>query len=397
MTTDRNILTLNSGSSSIKFSAYHMGKDQHLRATGEAERIGLADGVVWMKDADGSLLQRRQVTMTDHDAALRTLLDALREYLQADFDAIGHRIVYGGANHTRPQRIDARLMAELRDLVPLAPNHLPHEIKTILALQSLYPDLPQVACFDTAFHRSMPEIAQLLPLPRSFWDEGVRRYGFHGLSYEYITRELAEIAEPQSRRRVILAHLGSGASITAVLHGQSVETTMSYTPTGGLVMGTRSGDLDPGVVLYCLQEKGMTAAAVADLLDNHAGLLGVSGITSDMEDLLERRRQDFRADQAIELFCYQARKFVGALTAVLGGVDTLVFTGGIGENAAPVRWSICHGLAFLGIELDPALNDANASIISRDGAACTVRVMHTNEELMIARHTVNLLRWEHPF
>lgn len=392
MTKTWHILTLNSGSSSIKFSLYEAGANERLRVMGEAERIGLAGGILWVKDPCGALLRNQQLAITDHDAALKVLFDALQEHLQDGLDAVGHRVVHGGAEHSRPQRLDSGLLAELDDLVPFAPNHLPHEIKAIRAVQNLYPKLPQVACFDTAFHRRMPEIAQLLPLPRSFWDEGVRRYGFHGLSYEYITQELAKIAEPDERKRVVIAHLGNGASMAAVLHGRGVETTMGFTPTAGLVMSTRSGDLDPGVVLYCFQQKGMDAAAVSDLLDYHSGLLGVSGTSSDMKELLERRRHDSRAAQAVDLFCYQARKFIGALSAVLGGVDTLVFTGGIGERAAAVRWKICKELAFLGIELDPARNETHAPIISCDGAACTIRVIHTNEELMIARHTADLLR-----
>jgi acetate kinase len=392
MTKTWHILTLNSGSSSIKFSLYEAGADECLRVMGEAERIGLADGLFWMKDPSGALLRNQRLTMADHDVALKILFDALQEHLQEGLDAAGHRVVHGGSRYSHPQWIDSGLLAELYDLMPLAPNHLPHEIKAILAIQNLYPELRQVACFDTAFHRHMPEIAQLLPLPRSFWDEGVRRYGFHGLSYEYVTQELAKVAKQEALRRVIIAHLGNGASMAAVLHGRGVETTMGFTPTAGLVMSTRSGDLDPGVVLYCFQEKGMDAAAVGDLLDDHSGLLGVSGTSSDMKELLDRRRQDPRAAQAVDLFCYQARKFIGALATVLGGVDTLVFTGGIGERAAAVRWNVCKNLAFLGIELDPARNEAHAPVISRGGSACTVRVMNTNEELVITRHTADLLR-----
>jgi len=393
----RDILTLNSGSSSIKFSLYRMGAGERLVVRGEAERIGLTDGsggLFWMQDSSGARVDQRDVHIPDHDAALGVILDALEPYLEQGLDAVGHRVVHGGPHHSQPQRIDTGLLRELRRLVPFAPNHLPHEIRAIVAVQTLYPELPQVACFDTAFHRNMPEIAQVYPLPHAFWEEGVRRYGFHGLSYEYIVRELMKVASPQERERVIIAHLGNGASMAAVHGCQGVDTTMGFTPTGGLVMSTRSGDLDPGVVLYCFEQKGMDVGAVRELLDDQSGLLGVSGTTSDMKDLLARRRRDPRAALAVDLFCYQARKFIGALAAVLGGLDTLVFTGGIGEHAAAVRWRICRHLAFLGVELDPARNDAHAAIISRDGAACTVRVIPTDEELMIARHTAELLQGE---
>ena len=391
MAHSRPILTLNSGSSSIKFALYAMGEEERLVVRGEAERIGQRDGLFWMTDAQGRSLARDRMPLPDHDAALGVLFQVLQPHVEQGLEAVGHRIVHGGARHTRPEWIDAALLAELTALIPLAPNHLPHEIRAIQAVQRLAPHLPQAACFDTAFHRQMPELAQVFPLPRRFWEEGIRRYGFHGLSYEYIAQELARIAPAEERRRVIVAHLGSGASMAALLYGQSVETTMGFTPTAGLVMSTRSGDIDPGLVLYLIQQKGMQPEEVADLLNHGAGLLGVSGISGDMEVLLDRRREDPQAALAVDLFCYQARKFIGALAAVLGGVDTLVFTAGIGERAAAVRWNICKGLEFLGIRLDPVRNDAHAPIISQDGSACTVRVIQTNEELMIARHTVALL------
>jgi acetate kinase len=248
-----------------------------------------------------------------------------------------------------------------------------------------------VACFDTAFHRHMPHIAQIYALPRHFWHEGVLRYGFHGLSYEYIMQELMREAGPEvASGRVVIAHLGNGASMAAVLGGKSVDTTMGLTPTGGLVMSTRSGDLDPGVILYLLEEKRMRPSTLNDLLNQHAGLLGVSGTTSDMEDLLSQEAKNPHAAVAVDLFCYQAKKYLGALAAVLGGLDTLIFTGGIGENAAPVRWRICQDTEFLGIRLDASRNDANAPIISRSDSPASVRVMRTDEELMIARHTYTL-------
>ena len=246
-----------------------------------------------------------------------------------------------------------------------------------------FPDLPQVACFDTAFHRRMPELAQRFPLPRSFWDEGLRRYGFHGLSYEYIVETLGTAI----RRRTIIAHLGNGASLAAVRDGRPIDTTMGFTPTGGFMMGTRSGDLDPGVLLYLMNEKHYDARQLEYLVNHEAGLLGVSGLSSDMKTLLEKRDSNPSAAQAVELFCYHLRKYIGGLTAVLGGLDTLVFSGGIGERAAPVRWEVCRGLEYLGIHLDPQRNEAHADIISTSQSSGTVRILPTNEELMIARHT----------
>jgi acetate kinase len=282
-------------------------------------------------------------------------------------------------------------MTALEGLVPLAPDHLPQAIRAIHATGRTYPALPQVACFDTAFHRHMPAIAQRYALPREIVNSGVVRYGFHGLSYEYIMHQLRATAPAEAGGRVIIAHLGNGASMAAVRAGVSVETTMGFTPAGGLVMGTRSGDLDPGVMLYLMRERSMTPGALNILVNQQAGLIAVSGTTSDMRDLLEHEASDPDAAEAIDLFCYQARKFVGALAAVLGGLDVLVFTGGIGEHAAPVRARICQGLDFLGIRIDAARNAAHAAVISQDGGRVTVRVMSTDEDLMIARHTRQVL------
>jgi acetate kinase len=285
------------------------------------------------------------------------------------------------------------LLRALEEMVPLAPDHLPQELRAIQAVKQSFPDLRQVACFDTAFHRRMPRVAQVYALPRSLADEGIIRYGFHGLSYEYIMRELRDKAGARvANGRVIIAHLGNGASMAAVHHGKGVDTTMGFTPTAGLVMSTRSGDLDPGIILYLLRERGLDASMVNDLVNERSGLLGVSGVSADMEDLLKEEATNPQAAEAVALFCYQAKKFLGALSAVLGGLDTLIFTGGIGENAPPVRERICEGTEFIGIQLDPSRNRANASIISRDDSPTTVRVMKTDEELMIARHTADLVR-----
>ena len=386
------ILTINSGSSSLKVAMYHMGRSETLVLSGSIERIGLRASLFHIQDAGGETLIQDHLDLPDHDAALNMLFEWLQGHAPGqDLDAVGHRVVHGGAQYNQPHLITPELVATLRELVPLAPDHLPHELKAIEAVSRSYPALKQVACFDTAFHRHMPQIAQIYALPRHFWHEGVMRYGFHGLSYEYIIQELRREAGPEvASGRVVIAHLGNGASMAAVLGGKGVDTTMGLTPTGGLVMSTRSGDLDPGVILYLLEEKGMRPSTLNDLLNQHAGLLGVSGTTSDMKDLLRQEAKNPHAAAAVDLFCYQAKKYLGALAAVLGGLDTLIFTGGIGENAPPVRWRICQDMEFLGIRLDPSRNDANAPIISLSDSPTSVRVMKTDEELMIARHTYAL-------
>jgi acetate kinase len=307
---------------------------------------------------------------------------------------VGHRVVHGGSTYSEPCLITDQVMADLRRLVPLDPDHLPQALAAIESVGRAFPAIPQAACFDTAFHRHMPRVAQMYALPRDLWEAGVRRYGFHGLSYEFIMRELRALDAAAADGRVIVAHLGNGASMAAVRAGVGIETTMGFTPTGGLVMGTRPGDLDPGVLLYLLQSRGMDAAALSTLVNRQAGLLGVSGASGDMRDLLGKAGDDARASEAIDLFCYQARKFLGALAAALDGLDTLVFTGGIGEHAAVVRERICADMTFLGLLLDPARNARHAPIISEDGAPVTIRVMATDEDVMIAEHTYDLPRRE---
>ncbi|MFZ0450692.1 MAG: acetate/propionate family kinase [Desulfatiglandaceae bacterium] len=385
---ERHILCINSGSSSIKFALFQMVPAEKLLAEGAVERIGIPGGQLWLKDGRGTSLADRHEAFRDHNAAIKAMLTAAMEdqHLPAP-DAVGHRLVHGGPKHTGPEMVTPELLTVLRDLVPLAPLHLPSEIRAIDAVTAHYPKLNQVACFDTAFHRTIPEVAQRLPLPRTFWHEGIRRYGFHGLSYEYIVTTLGEAV----RGRMIVAHLGNGASMAALKDGRPQDTTMGFSATGGLMMGTRSGDLDPGILLYLMYEKGFDASSLENLLDKHAGLVGVSGISPDMKTLLDQRDKEPHAAEAVELFCYTARKFIGALAAVLGGLDSLVFTGGIGERAGPVRWMICHGLDHLGIRLDPHQNDADAAVISSKDSPCMVRVISTNEDLMIARHTQRLL------
>jgi acetate kinase len=391
--TDSLILTINSGSSSLKFALFEMAEGERCLRSGLIERVGLDHGLLHVRDETGAALAEEPVAVPDHQAALEVLLAWLRKERGGQIaHAVGHRVVHGGPHHTRPEFVTPALLAELKDLIPLAPDHLPQEIAAIEAVARRHPGTPQVACFDTAFHRTMPRVAQLYGLPQQLSAGGVIRYGFHGLSYEYLVEELRRANQAEAEGRVVIAHLGNGASMAAVRGGRSVEVTMGFTPTSGLVMSTRCGDLDPSVVLYLIEERGLTPAAVRNVLNCEAGLLGVSGETSDMQDLLRREGRDARAAEAVELFCYQARKHLGALAAALGGLDALVFSGGIGENARPVRARICEGLAHLGIVIDAARNEASAPIISRDDSPVTVRVIKTNEERMIARHASRAIR-----
>jgi acetate kinase len=384
----KHILCLNSGSSSIKFALYDFISGEKLVVKGAIERIGMAGSWLWLQDGSGQRLMDRIQEFPTHGAAVKTLFTTVMEenHLPQP-DAVGHRVVHGGPHHTRHEIITPDLILTLRRLIPFAPLHLPAEILGIDAVTEQFPDLGQAVCFDTAFHRSIPEVARRFPLPRSLWHEGVYRYGFHGLSYEYVVQKLGDNA----RGRNIVAHLGNGASMTALQDGCSVDTTMGFTPTAGLMMGTRSGDLDPGLLVYLIEEKGYDTGQLNKLLNHRSGLIGVSGISSDMKTLLEKRDTESHADMAVEMFCYHARKSVGALATVLNGLDGMVFTGGIGERAAPIRELICSGLDHLGIRLDQERNANHAEIISMDDSPCTVRVIPTHEDLVIARHTRKLL------
>jgi acetate kinase len=327
------------------------------------------------------------VTAPDHSAAVGIIMNWIEERIGcAKLLAVGHRVVHGGPKYNKPQLITKEIGLELHRLSPFDPEHLPAEILLIEAFGRRFPDLKQVACFDTAFHHDMPRVAQLLPIPRRYEAQGVRRYGFHGLSYSFLMEELARQAGPEAAQgRVILAHLGNGASLAAVRKGKSVDTSMGFTPTAGLPMSTRSGDLDPGLVYYLARSEHMTAAQFQKMVSHESGLLGVSEISSDMRDLLVRETQDVRAAEAIALFCYHVKKWIGAYAAALGGLDTLVFAGGIGENAPVIRRRICEGLEFLGIELGEKHNLADEGVISPPLSRVTVRVISTDEELMIAR------------
>jgi acetate kinase len=382
------ILCINCGSSSIKFALYQCAEtEETLLAKGSVKGIGSPDGHLSITGAQGETLVDVQGDFPQLSVALDTVLDRLARLDMPPPVAAGHRIVHGGNAYTDPQRIDAQCLETLRALIPFAPLHQPSAIEGIDAIAARLPALVQVACFDTAFHHRLPELAQRFPLPRALWQEGIRRYGFHGLSYAFIVETLG--AEVQGR--AIIAHLGSGSSLVALHNGHPLDTTMGLTPTGGVMMGTRSGDLDPGILLYLLQAKHGSGEQLAHLLNHEAGLLGVSDLSSDMQKLLDQRGSEPRAAQAVEMFCYQLRKQIGALTAVLGGLDTLVFTGGMGEQAAAVRWEVCQGLTHLGVVLDAQRNEAHARIISTAKSACCVQVIATNEELMIARHTRDVL------
>lgn len=380
----RIIVSLNCGSSSLKFAAYRIGPGKEERLLkGAAERIGQPGASLWARDRNGAMRMERTGDFATHGDVLDMLTTAFESGELPSAEAVGHRVVHGGPDHFEPEMVTGDLVAGLKTCVPLAPLHLPPQIAAIEFIHNARPSLPQVACYDTTFHHRMPEIAQRFPLARDLWDEGVRKYGFHGLSYDYIVRCLGD----QAKGAVIIAHLGNGASLAAVRDGRPVDTTMGLTPTGGMMMGTRSGDLDPGVLLYLLQAKGYDAARLAQLVEDESGLLGVSGTTSDMKRLQEIAATDPRAAQAIEMFCYQARKQIGALACALGGLDVLVFTGGIGERSSEVRRRTCQGLGFIGIELDPARNDAHASTISTPESRCIVRAIPTDEDLMVARYT----------
>ncbi|MGA2028697.1 MAG: acetate/propionate family kinase [Verrucomicrobiota bacterium] len=380
------VLTINGGSSSIKFALYEAAKPLKRGLYGTVDRIGLSGTNLTFHDADGKPSASRKLAVADHKSAANSLLDWLEK--QNDFAsvrAVGHRVVHG-MKHTMPEIVTKKLLDELRRISPYDPEHLPREIELIELFRQRHPKLPQVACFDTAFHQTMPRVAKLLPIPRRYDAKGIQRYGFHGLSYSYLMEELARLGDPAAKNgRVILAHLGNGASLAAVRDGKSIDTSMGFTPTAGLVMSTRSGDLDPGVAPYLARTEKMTTQQFYQMVTHESGLLGVSETNSDMRDLLGREKKDVRAAEAVELFCYQAKKWIGSFAAALGRLDTFVFAGGIGENAPVVRERICEGLDFLGIKLDKARNKKNAAMISTNASAVKVRVIRTDEELMIAR------------
>ncbi|MCB4757160.1 MAG: acetate/propionate family kinase [Elusimicrobia bacterium] len=387
------ILTINGGSSSIKFALFQMGLPQRRCLSGKVERIGLRGSTMTACNLKTGLTKRSAVSAPHHASAIKPILNWLFEKI--DFNrirAVGHRVVHGGGRYSRPERVTASLLKELEAKSRFAPEHLPAELLLIRLFRKRYPRLPQVACFDTAFHQHMPRVAKIIPLPRRYDRRGIRRYGFHGLSYSYLMQELKRIGGPkEAMGRIILAHLGNGVSLAAARRGKGIDTTMAFTPTAGLPMSTRSGDLDPGIVTYLAKVEGMSVNQFYEMVNERSGLLGISETSSDMRDLLKRGKKDVRAAEAVSFFCYQVKKGIGAFTAALGGLDTLVFSGGIGENAHLIRWRICEGLRCFGIELDKARNNKNAALISPLRGRVKVRVIRTDEEAYIAESVWNLL------
>ena len=387
------LLAINGGSSSIKFALY--SADSLVRSLhGNLERIGSNPATLTFNDEVRGERGDQSIPAPDHASAAALLIDWLESREQfGGVRAAGHRVVYG-LKFTEPVLVTQEFLDGLRRAIPYDPDHLPLEIVLMEELRRRSPSLPQIACFDTAFHRTMPRVAQILPIPRHFASAGIQRYGFHGLSYGYLAEELERTAGIQAGRgRVILAHLGNGASMAALRDGKSLDTSMGFTPAGGLPMGTRSGDLDPGVAWHFMRN-GVAAEEFGRIVNHGSGLLGISETSSDMRDLLELQARDVRAAEAVEFFCYQSRKCIGAFAAALGGLDTIVFSGGIGENAPEVRSRICDGLGFLGVTLDEVRNRANAALISSDASSVAVRMIRTNEELMIARAACRLFQME---
>jgi acetate kinase len=372
------ILCINAGSSSIKFASFELKRPEQRLLSGHLERVGAAGGMSFAAATDHLLAQ----------VAQRTDLQALA--------AIAHRVVHGGPKFAAHRRIDDGVVEELRRLQPFDPQHLPAEIALIDALRARVPGVPQFACFDTVFHRDLPRVARQLPIPRRFEARGIRRYGFHGISYAWLMHELVRLDPGAARGRVILAHLGNGASLAAIRDGRSMDTTMAFTPAAGIPMSTRSGDLDPGIVGYLAATEGMSAAQFHQLVNFESGLSGLSETSSDVRDLLQREATDVRAAEALALFCYEVRKRLGAFAAALGGLDTLVFSGGIGEHQPTLRARMCAAMEFLGIEIDLAANEAGAAVISLPGARVTVRVLPTDEERMMAEIAAGLLEQENP-
>src|SRR5471030_1760902 len=370
------LLTINGGSSSIRFALFDADEPPRRLLDGKVDRVGLSGTNLTFKDAAGQSQNSRAIDSSDRRSAVDFLLDWLEtQEVFASVKAVGHRVVHG-MTHIEPKRVTPELLDELHRLTPYDPDHLPLEIELIEAFCQRHPTLPQVACFDTAFHRTMPRVARLLPIPRRYEVAGVRRYGFHGLSYEFLVEELARLGDPAATKgRVILAHLGNGASLAAVRDGKSIDTSMGFTPTAGFVMSSRSGDLDPGLVSYFARTEQMSASQFQEMVNHASGLLGVSETSSDLRDLLARESDDVRAAEAVALFCYQAKKWIGSFVAALGGLDTLVFAGGIGENATLIRERICDGLGFLGIELNQQRNAKNAPLISPATGRVKVRII----------------------
>lgn len=389
------ILVLNAGSSSIKFSLFTKAEDggePTLVSKGQVEGIGTDPHFIAL-GPDGEKLEEKRwedAAVASHPVVIKYVIDWLEEHLgDATLIAAGHRVVHGGLGYTHPVRVDLATMTELEKLVPLAPLHQPHNLNTMKAVMDVHPELPQIACFDTSFHRSNPDVFQKFAIPRKLTEEGVRRYGFHGLSYEYIAKSLPEFAPELAGGKVVVMHLGSGASACGIDNGKSISSTMGFTALDGLVMGTRPGNIDPGVVLYLMQEHNLSAKEIEKVLYKESGLKGASGISNDMRDLLGSDNPD--AKEAVDIFIARITREIGSLAAAMGGIDGLVFTAGIGEHSRPIRRMVCEKAAWLGVEIDLAANEANGPKISSASSKLPVYVIPTNEELMIAIHTLEVM------
>lgn len=390
------ILTVNGGSSSVKIAVYNVESTLVLSLSAEAKKIGVS-GAVFNFNNNGLSAGNDEINL--EGKSYPQVSEFIVKWIEqqpffSSIEVIGHRIVHG-MHHAGPAIISNELLQELKDISPFDPEHLPAEIKLIELFRNAFPKLQQVACFDTSFHTTMPAVAKLLPVPLKYRSQGVQRYGFHGLSYAYLRRQLSQVAGKEAANgKVIMAHLGNGASITALVNGESIDTSMGFTPTGGLPMSSRTGDLDPGVILYLLQKEKLTASQLSRLVNHESGLLGISETTGDMEELIKRESTDKRAAAAVDFFCYQTKKWIGSFAAALGGVDTLIFSGGIGEHSAEIRKRICENLSFLGIEINEERNKQSAEIISPDSGKVTVRVIKTNEEWMIARLICDIMNYK---
>jgi acetate kinase len=390
------VLTINGGSSSLKFAVFAVADPIDRVLSGRVERVGLGGARLVVSEAGGRRREDRGVEAPDQAAAALLVIEQVeRGPGLAAITVVGHRVVHGGDRFVEAALVTAEMLDQLRRISPFDPEHLPGEIALIEAIGRAVPGVPQVACFDTAFHRALPRPAQIVPIPRRYWGLGIRRYGFHGLSYAYLLEELARAAGPEEARgRVVLAHLGSGASLAAVRQGRCLDTTMGFTPASGLVMGTRCGDLDPGLIAFLARAEGMTPERFHRMVNQESGLLGISETSPDLRDLMARRADDVRAAEAVDLFCYRVMREIGAMSAVLGGLDALVFSGGIGENSPEVRRRACEGLGFLGMTLDDRRNAVGEPLISTDASLIRVRVIRTDEESMIAREAIRLgVRW----
>ena len=381
------ILTINGGSSSIKFAVFTAGDSLQRILTGQVERIGNPDAQLIVTRIGTAEVDRQPIQAETHQKAAESIAGYIEQHFGSDaIAAIGHRVVHGGIHLLEHQLITPEVIAELRRTQAMDRSHLPREIALIEAFAKAFPARPQIACFDTAFHRDLPRVSRLLPIPRRFTDAGIRRFGFHGLSYTYLMDRLTTLTGPEAAKgRIILAHLGAGASMSAVHGGKPVDTTMAFTPTAGLVMATRPGDLDPGLLIYLMRQQKMSADDMDTFLSQQCGLLGISQTSGDMRDLLAARAVDPRAAEAVDLFCHQAKKHLCALTATLGGLDTIVFAGGIGEHAPEIREGICDGLEFLGLKMDASKNKRGGDIVSADSSRITIRIIPTDEEIVIVR------------